>query len=124
MTPLEKDEITSQDKALNTPGPLDGRQASFLHVNDPSLVLTAWKPAEDGRGTILRFLDTGGTTRTVSIETPLLPLQQAWRTDAVERDRSQLSLSGPHGFQFTVHPHQIVTVRLIAAATPATSGHP
>jgi hypothetical protein len=124
MTPLEKDEITSQDKALNTPGPLDGRQASFLHVNDPSLVLTAWKPAEDGRGTILRFLDIGGTTRTVSIETPLLPLQQAWRTDSVERDRSQLSLAGPRQFQFTVHPHEIVTVRLIAAATPATSAHP
>ncbi|MHB1675322.1 MAG: glycoside hydrolase family 38 N-terminal domain-containing protein [Acidobacteriaceae bacterium] len=123
MTPLEKDEITSQDKALNTPGSLNGRQASFLHANDPSLVLTTWKPAEDGRGTILRFLDLGGATRTVSIETPLLPLQQAWRTDSVERDQSQLSLAGPHQFQFTVHPHEIVTVRLIAA-TPATSGHP
>ncbi|MGB8477568.1 MAG: polysaccharide lyase family protein [Acidobacteriaceae bacterium] len=123
MTPLEKDEITPQDKALDTPGPLDGKQASFLLVNDPDLVLTTWKPAEDGNGTILRCLDLGGVTRTVSVETPLLQLQQAWQTDAVERDQSQLLLAGPHQFQFTIHPHEIVTVRLITTTPPATSGH-
>jgi len=114
MTPLEQDEITSQDKALNTPGPLNGTQASFLKVNDPDLVLDTWKPAEDGKGTILRFLDLGGATRTVTAQTPLLQLQQAWRTDAVERNQAPLSLSGTHGFQFTVHPHEIVTVRIVA----------
>lgn len=124
MTPLEKDEITTQDKALDTPGPLDGKQASFLHADDPDLVLTTWKPAEDGNGTILRFLDLGGETRTVSVETPLWQLQQAWQTDAVERDRSQLTVSGAHQFQFTVHPHEIVTVRLITTSTLATARHP
>jgi alpha-mannosidase len=124
MTPLEKDEITTQDKALDTPGPLDGKQASFLRADDPNLVLTAWKPAEDGHGTILRFLDLGGATRAVTVEAPMLPLQQAWQTDAVERNQSQLTLSGAHQFQFTVHPHEIVTVRLISTAAPATSGHP
>ncbi|HET9100564.1 MAG TPA: polysaccharide lyase family protein [Acidobacteriaceae bacterium] len=124
MTPLEKDEITPQDKALNTPGPLDGKQGSFLHASDADLALTAWKPAEDGHGTILRFLDLGGVTRTVTVEAPLLQLQQAWQTDAVERNQSQLSLSGAHQFQFTVHPHEIVTVRLITSATPRTSNNP
>ncbi len=113
MTPLEEDEITSQDKAQNTPGPLNGNQASFLKVNDPDLVLDTWKPAEDGKGTILRFLDLDGATRTVTAQTPLLQLQQAWRTDAVERNQAPLSLSGTHGFQFTVHPHEIVTVRIL-----------
>ncbi|MHB1936222.1 MAG: glycoside hydrolase family 38 N-terminal domain-containing protein [Acidobacteriaceae bacterium] len=125
MTPFEKDEITPQDKALNTPGPLDGKQASFLNINDPDLVMTTWKPAEDGNGTILRFLDLGGATRTVTVETPLLPLQQVWQTDAVERIQPQLQpqqlLVGPHEFQIIVHPHEIVTVRLITTP-PATSG--
>jgi alpha-mannosidase len=122
MTPLEKDEITTQDKALNTPGPLNGRLASLLHANDPDLVLTTWKPAEDGRGTILRFLDLGGATRTVTVETPLWQLEEAWQTDAVERDQSRLSLSAPHQFQFTVHPHEIITVRLIiSGSTPPSS---
>ncbi len=114
MTPLEQDEITSQDKALNTPGPLNGTQASFLKVDDPALVLDTWKPAEDGNGTILRFIDLGGATRTVTVETPLFDLQQAFQTDAVERNQTPLSLSGAHGFQITVHPHEIVTVRIVA----------
>jgi hypothetical protein len=124
MTPLEEDEVTPQDKALNTPGPLDEKQQSFLQANDRDLVLTAWKPAEDGHGTILRFLDLGGATRTVTVDMPGLQLQQVWQTDAVERDQSQLSLTGAHQFQFTVHPHAIVTVRLILATATATSSHP
>ncbi len=118
MTPLEHEEVTSQDKALNLPGPLDGKQSSFLRANDPELVLTAWKPAEDGHGTILRFLDLGGATRIVRVEAPTLQLQQAWQTDAVERDRSPLTLAGAHQFQFTVHPREIVTVRLITSTAP------
>ncbi|MHB1959605.1 MAG: polysaccharide lyase family protein [Acidobacteriaceae bacterium] len=113
MTPLEKDEVTSQDKALNLPHSLDGKQGSFLKVNDSELLLETWKPAEDGQGTILRFLDLGGTTRTVIVQTPLLQLQQAWQTDAVERDQKPLSLIGTKGFEFAIHPHEIVTVRLV-----------
>ena len=94
MTPFETDEVTSQDKALNQPRPLDGKQGSFLDVQDPNVLLEAWKPAEDGNGTILRFLDFGNTTRTVSVQTPLLKIDQAWQTDAVERNGKQLSLPG------------------------------
>ncbi len=113
MTPLEEDEVTSQDKALNLPRPLDGKQGSFLKVNDSELLLDTWKPAEDGNGTILRFLDIGGATRKVTAQTPLLQLQQAWQTDAVERNRNPLSLMEENGFQFTIHPHEIVTVRIV-----------
>ena len=113
MTPLEKDEVTSQDKALNLPRPLDGKQDSFLKVNDANLLLETWKPAEDGKGTVLRFLDLGGPTRTVAVQTPLLQLQQAWQTDAVERNRTPLSLLGSTGFEFTIHPHELVTVRVV-----------
>ena len=114
MTPLEKDEVTSQDKALNLPRSLNGKQDSFLHVDDKDLLLDTWKPAEDGKGTILRFLDLGSTeARTVTVQTPLLQLQQAWQTDAVERNQKPLSLVGTKGFEFTIHPHEIVTVRII-----------
>lgn len=113
MTPLETDEVTSQDKALNQPRPLDGKEGSFLDVQDPGLLLETWKPAEDGNGTILRFLDLGGAVRDVKVHTPLLQIDQAWQTDAVERNGKALSLAGSDGFQFTVHPHEIVTVRLV-----------
>jgi alpha-mannosidase len=71
-TPLEPDQIRSQDKALDLPRPLNGNEASFLTIDDPDLLLDTWKPAEDGKGTILRFIDLGGEPRTVTIHTPLL----------------------------------------------------
>lgn len=112
MTPLEVNEIRSQDKALDLPRPLDGKQASFLEINDADLVLDTWKPAEDGDGTILRLIDLGGKTRTVSVTTPLLALRKAVETDAVERNQKPLTLQGKDGFTVEVHPHEIVTVRL------------
>jgi alpha-mannosidase len=114
MTPFEQDEVTSQDKALDLPRPLNGKQDSLLDVGDNSLLLDTWKSAEDGQGTILRFLDLGGTARTVTVRTPLLQIKQAWQTDAVERNQKLLSLTGANGFSFTVKPHQIVTVRIIS----------
>ena len=111
-TPLEQDQIRSQDKALDLPRPLDGNQASFVTVDDPDLLLDTWKPAEDGDGTILRFLDLGGAERTVTVTTPLLAIRQAFATDAVERNQHPLSLAGSNGFEVPVHPHAIVTVRI------------
>lgn len=112
VTPLEEDEIRSQDKALDLPRPLDGKQASFMTVDDPDLLLETWKPAEDGDGTVVRFLDLGGKPRTVTVSTPLLALDKATEADAVERNQKSLPLQGSHGFQVDVHPHEIVTVRL------------
>jgi hypothetical protein len=39
VTPLESDEITFMDKALNRPHPLDSLQASFAQIQDPNLLL-------------------------------------------------------------------------------------
>jgi alpha-mannosidase len=112
VTPLEKDEVRSQDKALDLPRPLDGKQGSFLTVDDSDLSFDTWKPAEDGNGTIVRLIDIGGKPRTVDIRTPLLTLEKAMETDAVERNQKSLPLKGAHGFQIEVYPHEIVTVRL------------
>ena len=65
-TPLEQNQIRSQDKALDLPRPLNGNEASFLTIDDPNLLLNTWKPAEDDQGTILRFIDLGGEPRTSS----------------------------------------------------------
>ena len=118
-TALEHNIVTSQDKAQNVPSPVSGKQESFLTIDDPNLMLETWKSAEDGKGTILRFLDLGGADRTVSVRTPLLNLTQVWLTDAVERNQSQVPLAGTNGFQFKMHPHQIVTVRIVGNDTTA-----
>jgi len=109
------DQITSQDKAVNFARPLDSAQESFLQLQEPGVVLETWKTAEDGKGTILRFLEVAGQESDVDVKTPLLEVKSAWLSDALERNQSLLPVS-PHGFQFPVKPYQIVTVRLEATA--------
>ena len=111
MSPLEADQITSQDKAINSPRPLDSAQGSFLRINQPDVVLVTWKMAEDGDGTILRFLETAGQSSTVSIDFPLLNVESALSCNALEQNQRPLTVS-PHGFVFSVKPFQIVTVRV------------
>ncbi|MGC9198371.1 MAG: polysaccharide lyase family protein [Acidobacteriaceae bacterium] len=133
ITPLEADTVTTQDKALTTSEEeergsllavkmlaqsgaacvLNPHQGSFLDGSDPDLLFDTWKPAEDGDGSILRFLDLGGGPRTVWVRLPYLHLKAAWQTDSVERDEQQLPLSGDSGFRFMVHPHEIVSVRVV-----------
>jgi hypothetical protein len=114
MTPVEVDEIIPQDKALDSPRPLDGTQGSFVRVDQPNVVLVTWKAAEDGDGTILRFLEVGGQANTVEVQTPRLDVKSAWSSDALERKQAALETSA-HGFRFSVKPFQIVTVRLEGA---------
>jgi len=113
MTPFEINRVTTQDKAQATARSLSSVEQNNHHIDDPDVVLTAWKAAEDGNGTILRFLDLGGAPRNVNAQAPLLRPKEAWETDAVERNRQRLSLFRTHGFQFTIRPRQIVTVRII-----------
>jgi hypothetical protein len=134
ITPLEADTVTPQDKALTpaattatsaAPQPsaaattqkfsmsLDGKQQSFLDVEDANVLLETWKPAEDGNGTILRLLDFGGMERTVTVRIPSLHLASVTQTDAVERGQTAIPLSAPGQFSFNLHPHEIVTLRLV-----------
>ena len=117
MTPFESDEVTSQDKALNGPRPLNGKQGAFLKIEDADLLVEDWKPAEDGNGTIVRLLDLGGSTRTATVQIPLLQLTRVFRTDAVERDQEPIPLSGPSSFPIKVRAHEIVTVRVMGTGT-------
>jgi alpha-mannosidase len=118
-TPLETDIVTSQDKAVAPrPGPAS-QSSSYLDVSDPAVLVEDWKPAEDGNGTILRLLDLGGAERQVTVQTPLLDITRAVQTDAVERDQRDLPLNGQHKIQLTVHPHQIITIRIVGKQVPA-----
>jgi hypothetical protein len=112
-TPVEEDEIQSQDKALDLPQPLNGIQGSFLSIDDPELLLDTWKPAEDGNGTILRLIDLGGEARTVRVNAPLFAIDKVFAADAVERDLKPIVPESPHVFKISVLPHQIITIRLI-----------
>ena len=117
MTPFEVTEVTPSDKAVETKRPLDGQSGSFLNLPDAALVLDTWKPAEDGRGTILRFIDLGGTARTVRVGLPHISVKHVFLSDSLERDQSELTVPDPHTIEFAVTPHAIVTVRVLSKVT-------
>jgi hypothetical protein len=111
MTPAEVDQITELDKAIDSPRPLAAMQESFVQVNQSNVVLVTWKMAEDGDGTIMRFLETGGQASMVEVQAPYLNVKSAWSSDAVERRKTALATTD-HGFSFPIKPFAIVTVRL------------
>lgn len=112
---LQVDQVRAQDVAGQRQFSAADDQKSFIGVEDPAVLLETWKPAEDGNGTIMRLLDLGGTSRTVTVTTPLLGQNRAWLTDAVENGGSPLTMTGSSGFETPIHPHAIVTIRLAPA---------
>jgi hypothetical protein len=116
MTPLEANEITPNDKETSPPRPLDNGQGSFLQVDQPNVVLVNWKAAEDGHGTILRFLEVAGNSNQVEVQIPIVQVRAAWMCNAMEENQQALETTG-HGLKFSVKPFQIVTVRLDGAPT-------
>jgi Alpha-mannosidase len=138
ITPLEADIVSSQDRALSSSPEsdqngkvsnmieeqmkasgvsciLDPKTDSFLNVDDPNVLFETWKPAEDGNGTILRFLNLGDDQQTMTVRVPFVHLDQAWQTSAVEKDEQKLALSGNHSFSFAIHPHEIASVRIVGS---------
>ena len=111
MTPLETNEIIQNDKEVSPPRPLDKGQESFLQVNQPNVVLVNWKTAEDGHGTVLRFLEVAGESNQVEVQIPILKIQAAWMCNAMEENQHPLSTAA-HAVTLSVKPFQIVTVRV------------
>jgi alpha-mannosidase len=87
-------------------------------VNQSNVVLVNWKTAEDGHGTILRFLELAGKSSQVSVEIPVLQIKSAWKCTAMEENQQPLSTS-EHEVSFPVAPFQIVTVRVEGVAPGA-----
>jgi len=113
MSELEVNEISPQDKVDDAARPLPAAQSSFLQVDQPNVVLSAWKEAEDGKGTILRFAELNGESSTVKVTVPIVDVQSAWACNAVEKCRDSLPISS-HGFTFDIKPFQILTLRIQA----------
>jgi len=69
------------------------------------------KAAEDGRGVILRFVETAGQPEVVRLRPPV-QFRRAFRCNLLEEDGVPLTETGG-AFQLSVTPWQIATVRLL-----------
>ena len=86
-----------------------------MQVNQPNVVLVNWKTAEDGHGTVMRFLEVAGESSQVEVQIPIVQIQSAWNCNAMEENQQPLSVTA-HAITFSVKPYQIVTVRVEGTA--------
>ena len=107
MTPLESDPVHPSPSASALPRDA----ASFLSLDRPDVVLTTWKLAEDGKGSILRLENTSGNAAPVHIGSQLLRIQNAWLTNVLEDNKDELPV-GANGIDVNVPAFGIVTVRI------------
>ncbi len=112
MTPLEHQQVISNDKHDDPARPLSPAPQSFLTVSSPDVVVEDWKNAMDGNGTVVRLVEVGGESTTTRLTFPLFHLQQAWTTSAVEQNQSPLKVEG-NSLEVALRPHQIITLRVV-----------
>jgi hypothetical protein len=113
-TPLERTLVKSQDKTYPFRNTLPAARTSFLQVNGAGVFLSTWKRAEEGDGSVLRFIELGGTPGRVSVKSPLLGAAES--CNAVE-ECGQALQAGADGFSFDLRPRQIFTLRAKPAVT-------
>lgn len=116
MTPIEIGQLVSNDKFGDPAEPLTPNPTSFLEVDSPNVVVVDWKVAEDGHGTVVRLLETGGQSADARLHFPLFTVNQAWTTNAAEENESQLKIEN-HSLAVSLKPHEIVTLRLLGEKT-------
>ena len=114
-TPLERTLVKSQDQTYPAKKTLPAAQSSFLSVENPSVLLSAWKPAEDGGGTVMRFIELAGARGGVTIGGPLAGGARGQACNAVEECGRAVG-GGPGGLRFEIGPRQIYTLRVSPAA--------
>ena len=84
---------------------------SFISLQGDNVVLTALKKSEDGDALIFRFYEWKGESGTVTLQVPR-GAQRAVETNLLEQEQGgELTLKGDH-VEVTVHPYEIVTVRV------------
>jgi hypothetical protein len=111
LTPLETGQLTANDK-VGVRGSLPASAEGFLSTAGDGFEVETLKPAEDGRGYILRLLETSGQAHAVRIGSRLFEVERAWETSAVEDDRREIQI-GKDGAAVALPANGMVTLRML-----------
>jgi len=87
--------------------------SSLVAVEQPNIVIETIKRAEDGNGIIVRLYESQRRRGPITL-TCAVPLKAVWHTNLLEHDEQELPVLGQQ-ITFSVHPYEIVTLRLIPA---------
>jgi hypothetical protein len=116
MTPLETGRLMAADK-VGRRGTLPASEGGFIRADGEGFEVETLKPAEDGRGYILRLLETSGRAHAVRIGSGLMKIEHVWATSALEDDQREISIGGD-GAEISLSADGVVTLRLAVAGVP------
>ena len=87
-----------------------------MTVDQPNVVCTTIKPAEaNGRGIVLRFVETQGKPTTASFQASFFGRHdKAIETNLLEEDRKPLTIDTDGKVAFTLQPFGVKTIRLVS----------
>jgi hypothetical protein len=112
MRPVEVNYVVGQDKAGNPPRPLPPEGKGFLTTKDDGAALLTWKAAEDGQGSVLRFVETTGKQTKALVQFPGARLASAQLCSGVEENREVLPVEN-NSLSLSLKPFEVVTVRVM-----------
>src|SRR5271157_350174 len=113
MTPLELGQVVGNDKFGDPERPLTTAPTSFLDVDAANVAVENWKVAEDGNGTVVRLLETGGVATVAHLTLPLFRIERVWLANAAEENQEELKVDG-HSVEVNLKPHEPLTLRILA----------
>jgi hypothetical protein len=109
------------DKITDPETPLPPEGTSFLSVSAGNVALVAWKLAEDGYGTILRFQEIEGIATQATIRLPHATIHSASLCNAVEKCLQDLKPDA-NRIRLTFHPNEVLTIRVASYPDFSSSG--
>lgn len=107
LTPVESGTVAASLDATRLPI----ESGSFLKTDSREAIVTTWKLAEDGDGTILRVQETGGQESHVRLSSPFLRIGRAWDCSVLEEKRSEIPVQD-NVLELDLKPFQVRTVRV------------
>jgi alpha-mannosidase len=111
MRPVEVNYVVGQDKAGNPSRPLPPEGKGFLTTEGGDVTLLTWKAAEDGKGSILRFVETTGKQTKTLVRFPAAQLASAQLCSGVEENREALPVEN-NSLPLSLKPFEVVTIRV------------
>lgn len=85
--------------------------ASWCEVHPENVLLLALKRAEDGRGFVIRLLETEGVDTEASVKLTFVNIQTAWETNLVEENQ-RVASSSPHEVRVPLKAWGTATLRV------------
>lgn len=110
VTPLESAQMLASFDSSKLP--LD--RASLLTIDNDAVLLTTWKLAEDGHGSVIRLVETAGKEQKLTLKSDYIQFRQAWRCSLLEDNESEIPVQNGT-VSLTIRPFEILTLRLETA---------